>query len=65
LTKEYDANKKETNEIVKLLVNEDRLHELEEYLNKFLKNSYAKSVTSPIDIARKTMLVEFPFMAKF
>lgn len=49
---------------VMLNITEESLHDLENHLIKFLKNTYAKSVDSPIDIARKTMLVDFPFMAK-
>ena len=50
--------------MVKLNAPEEQLHDLENHLNKFMKNSYAKSVDSPIDIARKSVLVDFPFMAK-
>lgn len=50
--------------LTKVNISEDQLHDLENHINKFMKNSYAKSVDSPIDIARKSMLVDFPFMAK-
>lgn len=47
-----------------LSTSEEQLQDLENHVNKFLKNAFAKSVDSPIDIARKSMLVDFPFMAK-
>mmetsp|Transcript_5722 Transcript_5722/g.4894 ORF Transcript_5722/g.4894 Transcript_5722/m.4894 type:complete len:166 (+) Transcript_5722:2976-3473(+) len=51
-------------EVIELLVPEDALNKLQDHIRKFLKNSFAKSVSSPIEIARKTMLIDYPFMAK-
>lgn len=48
-----------------LLVNEEQLQDLENHLNKFQKNAFAKSINSPIDIARKSVLVDYNFMPKF
>jgi len=50
--------------LIRLNFPEEQLHDLENHLKKFLKNSYAKSVDSPIDIARKSVLVDYPFMTK-
>ena len=56
--------KKGPEDHVILGVTEERLLEYEAHIKKFMKYSYATSVRSPIERARKTILVDFPFMAK-
>lgn len=56
--------KKVLEDHVILSVTEERLLEYESHIKKFMKYSYATSVRSPIERARSTMLVDFPFMAK-
>lgn len=51
-------------EVVDLLMPDDKLKALEEHIKKFLKDSFAKSVNSPIELARKSVLLDYPFMAK-
>ena len=51
-------------EVVDLLMPDDKLKTLEEHIKKFLKDSFAKSVNSPIELARKSVLLDYPFMAK-
>ena len=46
------------------MVSEEKITELEIHINKFLKNSYAKTVQSPFGLARRSMLVDYPFIAK-
>jgi hypothetical protein len=48
-----------------LLVNEEQLQDLENHVNKFQKNAFAKSINSPVDIVRKSMLVDYNLMPKF
>lgn len=55
---------KEKAEIVKLLAKEEKLRNIEDHLKKFQKYIFAKTVTTPIDVARKSILVDYPFMAK-
>lgn len=47
-----------------LNTSEEQLHDLENHINKFLKKTFANSMDSPIDVARKSMLLDFPFIAK-
>lgn len=54
----------ESEPIVKLKMPEEKMKHLEDHISKFQKNAFARSVNSPIDIARKSMLVDYPFMAK-
>ena len=63
--KEKDPhNPKEKVEVVKLIAKEERLRGIEDHLKKFQKYLFAKSMTAPIDVARKSILVDYPFMAK-
>lgn len=55
---------KEKGESVKLLAKEEKLRNIEDHLKKFQKYIFAKTVTTPIDVARKSILVDYPFMAK-
>ena len=64
-TEQYSVEGKKGLETHVLLgVTEERLLEYEDHIKKFMKYSYATSVSSPIERARKTILVDFPFMAK-
>lgn len=47
-----------------LITSEEKLKDLENHLKSFTKTSFAKTVDSPIDIARKSMLIDYPFMTK-
>lgn len=49
---------------IELAITEDALNSVQDHIRRFLKNSFAKSVNSPIELARKTMLIDYPFMAK-
>ena len=49
---------------MKLIAKEEKLRNIEDHLKKFQKYLFAKSVTTPIDVARKSILVDYPFMAK-
>jgi hypothetical protein len=49
---------------VEVAITEEALNQVQEHIRRFLKNSFAKSVNSPIELARKTMLIDYPFMAK-
>ena len=58
----------ENTEMVELIVTGEDLKNLEDHLQRFAKNSYAKTVSSPlnspIEVSRRSMLVDYPFMAK-
>jgi len=56
--------KKAPEDHVELSWTEEKLLEFEGHIKKFMKYSYATSVRAPIERARKTILVDFPFMAK-
>ena len=43
---------------------EEKLKAMEDHIKKFLKDSFAKSVNSPIELARKSIHLDFPFMSK-
>ena len=64
ILKEVVPPGKEKIEVVKLVAKEERLRNIEDHLKKFQKYLFAKSVTTPIDVARKSILVDYPFMAK-
>ena len=51
-------------EVVELAMPEEKLKDMEDHLKRFLKDSFAKSVNSPIELARKSVLLDFPFMSK-
>lgn len=53
-----------TEEIVELAMPEEKIKAMEDHIKKFLKDSFAKSVNSPIELARKSVLLDYPFMAK-
>lgn len=53
-----------TEEIVEAAMPEEKLKAIEDHIKKFLKDSFAKSVNSPIELARKSVLLDYPFMAK-
>ena len=53
-----------TEEIVEPAMPEEKLKAIEDHIKKFLKDSFAKSVNSPIELARKSVLLDYPFMAK-
>ena len=50
------------------MVSEEQLKNLEDHIQKFMKNSYAKTVSSPLnspnEMARRTIIIDYPFMAK-
>ena len=62
--KDVDPKTKEKREVVKLLVTEERLRNLEDHIKKFQKYNFAKSMSDPIENARKSLLINYPFMAK-
>ena len=67
ITKDKDKTA-ENSEVVELIVTGEHLKNLEDHLQRFAKNSYAKTVSSPlnspIEMSRRSMLVDYPFMAK-
>ncbi len=51
-------------EILNLLISEDELKEFETHIKKFLKTSFTTNVGSLVDMARKTMLLDYLNMSK-
>ncbi len=51
-------------EVIELLMPEENLKAIEDHVKRFLKDSFAKSVNSPIELARKSVLLDYPFMSK-
>ena len=64
IVKEADPASKEIRDVVRLVAKEERLRNFEDHLKKFQKYIFAKSVTNPMEVARKSILVDYPFMAK-
>ena len=64
VVKEADPSTKEKRDVVKLLVPEERLRNLEDHIKKFQKYNFAKSMSDPIEKARKSLLIDYPFIAK-
>jgi hypothetical protein len=60
----YDEELKEDVEYISLKASEDLLKETVFNIQSYLKNSLANTVDLPISIARKSILVDFPFMSK-
>ncbi len=64
VVKETDSTLKEKREVVELLVSAEILRNLEDHIIKFQKHNFAKSMSDPIEKARKSLLIDFPFMVK-
>ena len=64
VTKKVIERTNSTEDVTELLLEEEKLKKMEEHIKKFLKDSFAKSVNSPIELARKSVLLDYPFMAK-
>jgi len=60
----YDESTQEDVEFIVLQASEDLLKETTYAIQNFMKNSLANTVDLPISIARKSILVDFPFMSK-
>jgi len=64
VTKKISDRTNANEDVVELILSEEKLKAMEEHVKKFLKDSFAKSVNSPIELARKSVLLDYPFMAK-
>ena len=64
VSKKFLEKTNTTEEIVELAMPEEKIKAVEDHIKKFLKDSFAKSVNSPIELARKSVLLDYPFMAK-
>ena len=64
IVKETDPNSKEIRDIVRLVAKEERLRNFEDHLKKFQKYIFVKSDTNPMEVARKSILIDHPSMAK-
>lgn len=60
----YDETLKGEVEMITIKVSEAQLKEIVDNTQKFMKNSLANTMEMPVDIARKSVLVDFPFMSK-
>jgi hypothetical protein len=58
------SNDKEHQESVRVLSTEQKLLDIENQIKKFLKNAFAKSIQSPFDIARKSLMLDPSFLPK-
>ncbi|EAS00429.1 male sterility protein (macronuclear) [Tetrahymena thermophila SB210] len=58
-----DADKSGAEENILLLVNEEKLNELETHIQKFLKKGFSQS-GSVSDLAKRTLLSEYPILAR-
>ena len=50
--------------IVRTAISENELVVLERRLNKFMKVAYQPTTNNPVDIARRTVFADYPFMSK-
>ena len=50
-------------ELITVKVSEAQLKEIVDNTQKFMKSSLANTVEVPVDIAKKSVLVDFPFMS--
>jgi len=64
VTKKISERTNANEDVTELIMPEDKLKAMEDHIKKFLKDSFAKSVNSPIELARKSVLLDYPFMAK-
>ena len=64
VTKKMFEKTQGNEEILSLLISEDELKEFEAHIKKFLKTSFTTNVGSLVDMARKTMLLDYLNMSK-
>ncbi len=57
-------NGKSVENVVRTAISEEELIKFEKRLNKFVKGSYHLNTNNPVDIARRTVLADYPFMSK-
>jgi hypothetical protein len=60
----YSEEEKEDVEYISLSANEETLKDMVFSVQNYMKNSLASTMDVPISIARKSILVDFPFMSK-
>lgn len=58
-----EDTKKEV-EVINLLSTEAQLKEIIDNTHKFMKGSLANTMDVPVEIAKRSVLIDFPFMSK-
>jgi len=64
LDSEIQETGKSVESVARTAIEETELIALEKKLSQFMKRSYVTQLNNPVDIAKRTVFADYPFMAK-